>query len=423
MTIPDSTHRNPDQNTGPGVSLRVYALSDVGRTRDHNEDMFLIADLHDARPISFDNGREVERHPGKHGMVFLVADGMGGAASGELASSMAGVTVLDVLGARMASSTTLTPEKFAAALHDATTEANHRIHRHANENAEHRGMGTTATVVGLLQDHLYIAQVGDSRAYLIRNGIAVQLTKDQSLMQRLVDAGEITQEEAEVSERRNIILQALGPESQVAVDLTRQQLRRGDLLLLCSDGLSGQIRAEEIARLASENRSVVDLCHRLVFRANELGGPDNITVVAVELSGNGLKEPQDDDYVGHLEFQPASVQQPDSYENGGDSEESATRQAGESAGPDTSSVGGDTHTTSTGDRGTGTGANASAAGKTNTEHTAGGSEGGPDTGADSRHSEEELRSRKDAAAPFVFLLAFAALAAAAWAIWRLLQRD
>lgn len=421
MIIPDSTDRNPDRSTGPGVSLRVYALSDVGRTRDHNEDMFLIADLQDARPITFDNGREVERHPGKHGMVFLVADGMGGAASGELASSMAGVAVLEVLGAKAASRTALSPQEFAAALHDATTEANQRIHRHASENSEHRGMGTTATVVGLLEDQLYIAQVGDSRAYLIRSGVAVQLTKDQSLMQRLVDAGEMTQEEAEVSERRNIILQALGPEAQVAVDLTRQQLRTGDLLLLCSDGLSGQIRAEEIARLASENSSVVDLCHRLVFRANELGGPDNITVVAVKLSGQGLMVPQDDDYVGHREFQFVSAQQHDSYEQSVVSDASAPQQAGESAGPDTSVGGGESHTASAGNGATGAGA-----GNTNADHREGGSGGGStmgDTGADSAHSEEDLRSRKDAAAPFVFLLALAALAAAAWAIWRLLQRD
>jgi protein phosphatase len=103
-------------------------------------------------------------------------------------------------------------------------------------------MGTTLTAAALLGDTLFLAQVGDSRAYLIRNGSAQQLTKDQSLMQRLLDAGEITPEQAETSARRNIILQALGPEPSVKVDITHQPVRRGDLLLLCSDGLSGQVR-------------------------------------------------------------------------------------------------------------------------------------------------------------------------------------
>src|SRR5207245_4674508 len=100
---------------------------------------------------------------------------------------------------------------------------------------EVRGMGTTATAVGALGDHLFLSQVGDSRAYLIRNGAAVQLTRDQSLMQRLVEAGELTEEEAARSERRNIILQALGPDPSVKVDLTYQDVRKGDILVLCSD--------------------------------------------------------------------------------------------------------------------------------------------------------------------------------------------
>ena len=101
-------------------------------------------------------------------------------------------------------------------------------------------MGTTATVAGVLGDTLYLAQVGDSRAYLVRNGVARQITKDQSLMQKLIEAGELTEEEAEQSERRNIILQALGPEPTIKVDLTHQSVRRGDTLVLCSDGLSAR---------------------------------------------------------------------------------------------------------------------------------------------------------------------------------------
>ena len=112
-------------------------------------------------------------------------------------------------------------------------------------------MGTTVTAAGVFGEDLYLTQIGDSRGYLVRGGTAIQLTRDQSLMQRLVDAGELTQEEAEQSERRNIILQALGPDPRVKVDLSRQVLRRGDTLLICSDGLSGLVKREEFADMVA----------------------------------------------------------------------------------------------------------------------------------------------------------------------------
>ena len=162
-------------------------------------------------------------------------------------------------------------------------------------------MGTTTTAAGVLNDHLYLTQVGDSRAYLIRNGQAHQITKDQSLMQRLVEAGELTEEEAAQSERRNIILQALGPDPKVKVDLTHQEVRRRDVLVLCSDGLSGQVKKEEIAQVVSTTPDLSAACDKLIAMANERGGPDNITVVIARFDGDGLRfsdgGPQDD--VGH----------------------------------------------------------------------------------------------------------------------------
>jgi protein phosphatase len=163
-------------------------------------------------------------------------------------------------------------------------------------------MGTTATIAGLLGDHLFLVQVGDSRAYLVRDGAVQQLTKDQSLMQRLVEAGELTVEEAEVSERRNIILQALGPEAHVTIDLTHQQLRRGDTLILCSDGLSGMVRAPEIARTSNEEQDVRSICQRLIDRANQLGGPDNITVIAARFDGDALRAASPGDSFGYNTF-------------------------------------------------------------------------------------------------------------------------
>ncbi len=163
-------------------------------------------------------------------------------------------------------------------------------------------MGTTATVAGIFGDTLYVAQVGDSRAYLVRGGVARQITKDQSLMQKLIEAGEMTEEEAEHSDRRNIILQALGPEPTIKVDLTHQAVRRGDVLVLCSDGLSGQVSKDEIAGAVREDGELIDVCKRLIERANNAGGPDNITVIVARFDGNGLEAPTVEDEVGHRVF-------------------------------------------------------------------------------------------------------------------------
>src|SRR5262249_38066723 len=134
---------------------------------------------------------------------------------------------------------------------------------------------------------------------LVRSGVAQQITKDQSLMQKLVEAGELTAEEAEGSERRNIILQALGPEPVGKVDLTHQPVRRGDVLVLCSDGLSGQVRATDIGRIVTEQPDLMQVCKQLIDLANENGGPDNITVIAVRFDGDGLQTATGGDGVGH----------------------------------------------------------------------------------------------------------------------------
>jgi protein phosphatase len=301
VTAFDSNSAHPPTGDRPVVA-RVFALTDVGRSREHNEDTFLVAELETGSPVGFEGGA-LDLHASARGLLFLVADGMGGAASGELASSMAGTLVLEGLRRQWSQATTApSSEQFAEALRDSTMAANVRIHEHAREFPEHRGMGTTATIVGLLGDRLFLVQVGDSRAYLVRDGAARQITKDQSLMQRLVEAGELTPEEAEVSDRRNIILQALGPEDQVTVDLTHQQVRRGDTLVLCSDGLSGLVKAEEIAQLTTTDPDLRRVCQKLVERANARGGPDNITVVAVRFEGDGLSEPAATDRVGYHAF-------------------------------------------------------------------------------------------------------------------------
>ncbi len=283
---------------GSSVSVRVFGKTDVGRTREHNEDAFLVADL---TTMDDSLGPQVQEHRlGDRGTLFMVADGMGGAAAGEVASAIATQAVLGELDAKWCRSGITDPETFAVAIRAATETANARIHTYAAEHPENRGMGTTATIAGLLGDTLYLAQVGDSRAYLIRDGVAQQITKDQSLMQKLIEAGELTPEEAEVSARRNIILQALGPESVVRVDLTHQQVCRGDILVLCSDGLSGQMRSTDMARIVTARLPDVEgACTDLIALANENGGPDNITVIVARFDGDGLPKSSRESLVGH----------------------------------------------------------------------------------------------------------------------------
>jgi protein phosphatase len=287
------------ESTGE-VVVNVFGRTDVGRTREHNEDAFVVADL------STDNATlqpEVRRHVlGPKGTLFMVADGMGGAAAGEIASAMAVEVVLGELREKWIASDSFDAEEFVRALRRSTAAANQQIHNFAASHTEYRGMGTTATVAGLLGDTLYVAQVGDSRAYLVRDGVARQITKDQSLMQKLIEAGEMTEEEAAQSDRRNIILQALGPEPMIKVDLTHQKVRRGDVLVLCSDGLSGQVSKDEIARVVSQEADLVAVCKRLIDMANENGGPDNITVIAARFDGSRLAPPDHSDEVGHRVF-------------------------------------------------------------------------------------------------------------------------
>jgi serine/threonine protein phosphatase PrpC len=285
----------------PQVKIAVFGKTDLGRTRDHNEDSFLVADLTTGEASLQPNVRE--HVIGPKGSLLFVADGMGGAASGEVASQMAVESVFDYLRGTWCLDSESTPEQFATRLREAIEETNRKIYAAARERPEHKGMGTTATAVGIFGDHLYLAQVGDSRAYLVRDGQATQLTKDQSLMQRLVDAGELTEEEAEKSERKNIILQALGPDQKVKVDLTHQPVRRGDMIVVCSDGLSGQVRKDEIADVVVRSHDdLVAASSKLIDLANERGGPDNITVIVARLAGDGLDAAAPEDRVGHQAY-------------------------------------------------------------------------------------------------------------------------
>jgi protein phosphatase len=163
-----------------------------------------------------------------------------------------------------------------------------RIFQEAKVDRTRRGMGTTVTASALVDDHIFFAQVGDSRGYILRNQVLTQVTRDQSLVNQLIEAGQLTEEEAETFEHNNIILQALGTSDTVQVDLTYAELRRGDMLLLCSDGLSGMVRFEEIRDVMRSSQEPLEICKALTERANQAGGHDNITVIIVVFDGEGL---------------------------------------------------------------------------------------------------------------------------------------
>jgi hypothetical protein len=163
-------------------------------------------------------------------------------------------------------------------------------------------MGTTSTVATLMDRTLFVGQVGDSRAYILRNGELKQVTKDQSLVNQLIEAGQLTEDEAEAFEHSNIILQALGTTEQVSVDLTFLELRRGDRLLMCSDGLSGLVHGDVIREVMVEYQDLAACCERLIELAKAGGGHDNVTVILCDFSGEGLSPPQPSDLAGYQQY-------------------------------------------------------------------------------------------------------------------------
>ena len=279
----ESSSRDPI-NPAPGepkLIAEIYGTTNVGLIRADNQDAFLIANLEtgDIATTSAPSVISVHTAP----FIMIVADGVGGAASGALASSIATETVLSELHRWWRKVPKRSPESIEAALKRGIDAANREIFQTASTAPEHHGMGTTATLTLVLEGEAFIAQVGDSRAYLVRKGSAKQLTKDQSFVQRLIDAGRMTAKEAAQSEHRNIILQALGPEEKVVTDFYRVKLENDDTMVLCSDGLSNQVSNEDIARITRGSAKPQDICNALIEEALHTGAPDNVTVITARL--------------------------------------------------------------------------------------------------------------------------------------------
>ena len=261
------------------IMVFVFARTDIGMHRSGNEDAFLVADLTTGN-VGLGPDMSVHR-VGERGSLMVVSDGMGGAVAGEIASELAVTTIRESL---MEMPLDL---NISERLKMATEIANERIWNHAQENPELTGMGATLTAVLVQTNIAYIAQVGDSRAYLIRGEQIKQLTKDQSLAQMLVDSGAIKPDQI-ASVPQNVIMQALGTQPSVKVALTAVELFRNDCLLICSDGLSNKISAEEMRQMTTESENLTVACRRLVEIANERGGEDNITVITARFDGEAL---------------------------------------------------------------------------------------------------------------------------------------
>ncbi|MBP9663664.1 MAG: serine/threonine-protein phosphatase [Pyrinomonadaceae bacterium] len=284
-------------------TVEVHATSHIGRVRKGNEDNYLLLNVAKSKAWTSDqpDGEFVVESQNfdidDAGAVMAVSDGMGGALAGEVASTMAVETVseklLDANGD--ASSTAEDQEHFLInKLYDATVFANYLIHQQGRD-PQYQGMGATFTGIGVTPKAADIIQVGDSRAYLVRKGIIYQVTKDQSLVQQLIDAQQISAEEAETHTLKNVILQALGAQNEIYPVSARVQPYRNDVFLLCSDGLSNKVTAGEMQQIVVDRIDELEnACAELVKIANENGGEDNITVVLIRFTGDGLPEPDDD---------------------------------------------------------------------------------------------------------------------------------
>jgi PPM family protein phosphatase len=242
-----------------GLRIAAHAASDVGRVRQQNEDSLFVGST-----------------------VFAVADGMGGHQAGEIASDMALQPIAEVDGRHF-------PDVASAeqALVDAISDANQAVVEEATANPGRRGMGTTLTAVLVRDGRLHVAHVGDSRAYLLRESDGItQLTTDHTLVEQLVREGRLSRDEAATHPQRSVITRAIGVDREVQVDsLPSLEMQGGDQVLLCSDGLTGPVGDDDIARILLDTPDGDEACKRLVAAANAGGGPDNITVVLLRVDG------------------------------------------------------------------------------------------------------------------------------------------
>lgn len=238
--------------------LKACAITDIGRRRKLNQDSVFAT----------------EEQLGSLPNVFLVADGMGGHNAGDYASKC----TVEIIVRQIADSK---EQDIVTILTQAINAANRHIRQKSNEEADLSGMGTTVVAATVQGTTLQVANVGDSRLYVIGEQIR-QITRDHSLVEEMVRMGELPREEARVHPDKNIITRAVGAQDTVEIDFFEVELQEGDMILLCSDGLTNMLEDEEIQSILEERRDITRTAERLVEAANENGGKDNITVILIE---------------------------------------------------------------------------------------------------------------------------------------------
>lgn len=250
------------------MRIRIYGISDVGKRRERNEDSFLINE---------DLG------------LAVVADGMGGHLGGEYASKLAVSTVEEVINSlendpdmTLQEGVRLRAGDYSGYLRYATQVASMRIYEKAMSDSTLRGMGTTTVVALFRQNKVYIANVGDSRAYRVRDGKIQQITKDHSLVGEQIRAGILSEDDARAHRLKNIITRSVGFQEDVDTDVDIRIVREGDKFIMCSDGLSNLVSDNELCKVVQDN-DMETACKHLIDIANERGGDDNITVVMTEI--------------------------------------------------------------------------------------------------------------------------------------------
>ncbi len=240
--------------------MRVVTKTDIGNVREANEDAHAVGEFSD-------------------GVTWaVVCDGMGGVAGGKMASSLAVKVITEKLNASY--NEKMRDSSIKNLLNSAISAANVEVYDMAMNREEYQGMGTTVVCIIIKDDVAYVAHVGDSRAYLSNKTGFYQITKDHSLVQSLIDKGEITHEEAKNHPKRNIITRAVGVEEEVSVDFNEVELKNDDTLIICTDGLTNYVSGREIYNEINDDQYYA-FADRLVKRANMNGGGDNITVVAI----------------------------------------------------------------------------------------------------------------------------------------------
>jgi PPM family protein phosphatase len=247
------------------MSFEFFCLTDPGRARDNNEDSVAVDE---------------------QAALAVLADGMGGYNAGEIASGMVTAFIKSELGRWLTEASASASDTDVRRAMDICVEnANRAIYNAANSNPQYAGMGTTLVLAVLREGRLLVGHIGDSRAYRLRGGKLSQITKDHSLLQEQIDAGLITPEQAAYSSNKNLVTRAVGVEDTVLLETHLHDLQPGDLLLMCSDGLSDMIDDDEIAAVLQSTNDLSGAGVALVAAANAAGGRDNIAVILVRAQG------------------------------------------------------------------------------------------------------------------------------------------